>query len=289
LKPIRIEQKGAVTSVWYEQSHGGFDFMLSSDRHHDSIACDRDLEKKHLDEALRREALIIDAGDLFDCMQGKFDPRKNYDELRPEYKVERYYDAVLDDCAKFYMPYKDNFLVVGKGNHETAVLKYASTDMTSRLVDRLRQAGSNVVGGGYGGWVVLYFGTNAGSRSSIRLRYFHGAGGEAPVTRGIIQTNRQAVYLPDADIVLNGHSHNEYTLSIKRERISTKGAQYFDMVHFARTPGYKDDYGTGVDGWEVQRGMVPKPRGCIWLRIEVHRKDCNHKPFPQCYLTADVI
>lgn len=288
MKPTRILQQGAVTSLWYEEYIGELDFLLSSDRHHDSIHCDRELEKRHLDEAKRREAFIIDAGDLFDCMQGKFDPRKNYNDLRPEYKVEHYYDAVLDDCAKFYAPYRDNFLVIGKGNHEQGVIKYASTDLTSRLVDRLRQQGSQVVAGGYGGWVVLYFGAGGGARSSIRIRYFHGAGGESPVTRGVIQTNRQAVYLPDADIILNGHSHNEYTLSIKRERISSKGLQYFDLVHFARTPGYKDDYGDGTDGWEVSRGMVPKPRGAVWLNISLSFNN-NHKVLPQCRLTADIV
>jgi hypothetical protein len=287
MKPIKIIQQGAVTSVWFEENKGEVEFLLSSDRHHDSTRCDRELEKAQLDEAKRRGALIIDAGDLFDCMQGKFDPRKNYNDLRPEYKVEHYYDAVLDDCAKFYAPYADNFLLIGKGNHEQGVIKYASTDLTSRLVDRMRQGGSRVVSGGYGGWVVLYFGGKIGNRGSVRIRYFHGAGGEAPVTRGVIQTNRQATYLPDADVVLNGHNHNEYTLSIKRERISNKGVLFFDLVHFARTPGYKDDYGDGADGWEVSRGMSPKPRGAIWLKIRLTRPGSIFRP--QCSLTADVV
>jgi hypothetical protein len=106
---------------------------------------------------------------------------------------------------------------------------------------------------------------------SVRLKYFHGAGGEAPVTRGVIQTNRQAVYLPDADIVVNGHSHNSYYIPISRERLSAKGRQYFDIQHHLRTPGYKQSYGDGAQGWDVTRGGVPKPIGACWVKL----KYCN--------------
>lgn len=286
MKPTRIEQRGAVTSVWFDESIGTLDLLLTSDRHHDSIKCNRELEKKHLDEALQKDALIIDAGDLFDAMQGKFDPRRSYDELRPEYRTERYYDVVVEDAAKFYAPYAGNMLVLGHGNHETAVTKNCNIDLHSHLLALLRNKNPDIKMGGYGGWVVFYFGLVNGSRSSVRLKYFHGSGGEAPVTRGTIQTSRQAVYLPDADIVLNGHSHNEYTLTIKRERISTKGVQYFDNCHFARTPGYKDDYGDGQTGWDVQRGGVPKPMGCIWARIDLER--AGSRIYPHITLTSDV-
>ena len=93
-----------VLTLRFPEFTAGFEqwFLLSSDRHHDSIYCDRKNEKKHLDEALTKEAIILDAGDAYDLMQGKHDPRKNYDELRPEYKQGKYYDVVIDDCIDFY-------------------------------------------------------------------------------------------------------------------------------------------------------------------------------------------
>jgi len=60
-------------------------FYLISDQHHDSINCNRKLEKEHLDLALERNAYIISAGDTFDLMQGKFDPRKTFVGIRQEY------------------------------------------------------------------------------------------------------------------------------------------------------------------------------------------------------------
>ncbi len=264
-----IKQEGAVTKIRVEVGQGWEQwFLLRSDAHHDSLYSRRDLEKKHLEKALERNALIIDCGDLFDAMQGRFDPRRSYDDLRPEYKGADYYNRILDDAVDFYKPYARNWLLLGRGNHETGVLKNAGIDLTSQLARELTRLGSNVVCGGYGGWIVVYTEHKSGGhRRSFKIRYYHGAGGEAPVTRGVIQTNRQAVYLPDAHVVINGHNHNEYVMTIKRERINDLGKQYFDTVYFVRIPGYKDDYSDGSGGWAIEKGMVPKPLGAAWMRM----------------------
>ena len=273
---MKIQQSGSVTEVWIDDVYSGWEqwLWLRSDAHHDSAHCRRDLEKKHLEMAKVRNALILDAGDMLDAMQGRYDPRRSYDDLRPEYKVKNYYDAIVDDAIKHYTPYAPNWLLMARGNHEKGVLTHASTDMTSNIVRELNKTtGSTITPGGYGGWVIFKFSEGGGNRSSIRLKYFHGSGGDAPVTRGVIQTNRQAVIYPDADIVWNGHNHSSYVIPIKRERISAQGKQYFDNAWHIRTPGYKDDYGDGSDGWEVERGGVPKPHGGVWLRLfsEDHR------------------
>lgn len=274
---MKITTDGAVTTVLKDDIQYGRDYyiMLRSDAHHDSIHCDRKLEKQHLDYALDHDAMVMDAGDLYDAMQGRFDPRRSYDDIRPEYRASNYYDLIEDDAVKFYAPYANNFVLMGKGNHEKSVLKNSNIDLTSRLVSRLnREHKGNIVTGGYGGWVVLRL-KMAGNNDNhtIRIKYFHGSGGEAPVTRGVIQTNRQMVYLPDADIIWNGHNHNNYVIPIKRERISNKNRQYFDVAWNVRTPGYKNDYGLGTDGWEVERGGVPKPLGCVMIRYKFNSND----------------
>jgi hypothetical protein len=147
----------------------------------------------------------------------------------------------------------------------------------------MRQIGSQCVSGGFGGWVILYFGTNSGHRQSLRIKYNHGSGSEAPVTGGVIQAERQAAYLPDADIILNGHNHNEYVIAKKRERITIKGDLYFDVAYYVRTPGYKDDYDDGSEGFEVERMMRPKPQGAVWLNVFGN----SHGKL-KCSLTADV-
>jgi predicted phosphodiesterase len=266
----RITQQGVVTSVYLEVKAGWEQWiLLQSDNHHDSIKCSRELETAHLEEAKRRNAWVMIFGDLFDAMQGRFDPRRSMDELRPEYRREDYYDFVVSDIGKYLAPYAQNLLMITDGNHELSVLKNANTYLPDRLVSEYlnRRSGGHVVHGAYGGWVRFMFESAGKPMMSVKLKYFHGSGGEAPVTRGVIQTNRQAVYLPDADVVVNGHSHNSYYVPISRERIGGKGKQFFDIQHHVRIPGYKQDYGDGSTGWDVTRGGVPKPIGAVWMRM----------------------
>lgn len=271
-KNITIEQtSGAVTTVRITIPDMSWDqwILLRSDTHHDSVHCDRDTERAHLVKAKERNALIFDNGDLFDAMQGKFDPRRNLEDVRPEDASIYYYDKIVEHAFEDYKPYAENFAIIGKGNHETAVLKNTNHCITTSLVDKLRSVGSPVVIGDYGGWIRLMFTLHKTVRQSILIYRFHGAGGEAPVTRGVIQTNRQAVYLPDADIVWNGHNHNSYVLPIARLRLSDLGTVYKDICWHVRTPGYKNDFGDGTNGWEVERGGVPKPVGACWIHLKI--------------------
>lgn len=266
-----LSQTGAVTTVRISPISAGWCqwLLLMSDNHYDSIACNRDLMTEHLEEARRREAMVMVFGDFFDAMQGRFDPRRSMDELRPEYRREDYYDYVVQDATQYLLPYNDNLLVISDGNHELSVLKNANTNLCDRLVHGLRMAGSAVQHGGYGGWIRFAFDVSGdGPRFSKNLKYFHGAGADAPVTRGVIWTNRQAVYLPDADIVVNGHSHHAYYVPISRERLTNGGRQYMDIQHHIRTPGYKQSYGDGSKGWDITRGAPPKPIGAAWVRLE---------------------
>jgi hypothetical protein len=269
------EQRGAVTSIYYDYTSGWEQWLfLTSDNHFDSIYCNRDVMRADFDEAKRRNARIFIFGDFFDAMQGRYDPRRSMPELRPEYaRREDYYDFLVQDAAAWLAPYAGVIDVMADGNHELSVLKAANTNVMDRLVADLNRAtGSKIFHGGYGGWVRFMFtrtlldGTH-NPKSSVRMKYFHGSGGEAPVTRGVIQTNRQAVYLPDANIIVNGHSHNSYYIPISRERLSGKGMPYFDIQHHIRTPGYKQAYGDGTTGWDVTRGGVPKPIGGCWVRL----------------------
>jgi len=273
------EQNGPVVIVRMEADSASWEqwVLLTSDRHHDSPKCNRQLEKRHLEEARQRGAIICDFGDLFDAMQGKFDPRRSMADVRPEDAKPNYYDLIVQHAAEDYAPYAQNFAVIGLGNHETAVEDKANTNLTSNLVHRLNSDyGGNVKMGGYGGWVIFRVTVHHNNRCSLKLKYHHGAGGGGPVTRGVIQTNRQAVYLPDADVVVNGHTHDGWHVPIARERVDQRGEQYFDLVHYLRTPGYKNGYNDGASGFENIKWQPPKPNGCAWLRLRVEIRPKLH-------------
>jgi len=275
MKKYKVESDGAVLTVRFTGVRPDWEqwILVSSDRHHDNIYCRRDLELSHLKQAQEREALIIDCGDLFCAMQGKYDPRSNMDDIRPEDVGINYLDRIVSHAAEDYGPFAENWLMIGKGNHETNILKRHHTDLVSNLVHRLNsEYGGRVMIGGYGGWVRFMFKIHKTVGKSVRIKYHHGAGGGGPVTRGTIQTNRQAVYMPDADVCVNGHTHDSWILPIARERLTDMGKISRDLIWFVRTPGYKDEYADGSRGFHIEKWGAPKPIGACWLRMYYENK-----------------
>ena len=95
----RVEQlRSNVHRIIFDNVSNGWKqyILLTADRHHDSPKTDQKLEKMHLDQALERNAPIIDVGDLFDAMQGREDRRRSKRESRPEHaKDENYFDIAV--------------------------------------------------------------------------------------------------------------------------------------------------------------------------------------------------
>lgn len=243
--------------------------LLQSDVHWDNPKCLQELVKKHLDEAKQRDAPVLDNGDWFCAMQGRWDKRANKNDLRPEHQKADYLDALVSTAADFLKPYRSQLTIRGKGNHETAIEKAHETSLTDRLVERLRMQGSeNVKLGGYSGFVVFQVNYSGGRRRPFKMFYHHGYGGGGPVTRGSIQTSRMAVFLADADLVWTGHTHDSWTMPIARIRLNQDctEVEHTRQEHI-RTSGYKEDFRDGYGGWHIERGMPPKPIGAKWLRF----------------------
>lgn len=238
-------------------------FLLRSDAHHDNLHSNHALERKHLDEALECDAGILDFGDLCCAMQGRWDKRADPRQFREELRIN-YLDSLVRYNSSFYLPYASNWLMISPGNHESSVRKRHETDLTERIAERLRAEGSPIETMPYSGWVRFMFARGA-QRESVRLRYTHGYGGGGPVTRDVIQTARQAVYL-DADIVVSGHTHDQFEVPIMRERLNQAGIPELEEMTFLKLGGYKDEFTSG-DGWAVEKGLPPKPQGAYWLRF----------------------
>lgn len=243
--------------------------LITSDRHLDNPKCDRKMIKRHLEQAKERNAFNIDLGDNFDAMQGRDDRRGMKKDVLRENQENDYFDSLVEAHAEFYEPYISQFAVQGTGNHESGVLAKKETDLTKRFVKALKEKGSPVVMGGYRGWVRLLFSGSGKKqyRQSMKLYYTHGGGGGGPVTKGVINTNRRAVYLPDADIVIGGHIHECWQVPITRARLSDAGVEYPDEQLHLAIPTYKEEFfGTG-NGFHHQNERAPKPLGAWWLRF----------------------
>ena len=253
----------ATTTVGWERW-----LLLRSDAHHDHTECRWDVEKRHLDEAIQRDAGILDAGDLFCAMQGKWDPRSDRSALRQEYQAGQYLDTLVNEAVRFYGPYARNWVNMSPGNHETAIRKRHETCLTERLVTRLNsEHGGAIEKMPYSCWVQFRVCIAGTTKSwTINLYQFHGSGGGGPVTRGVIGTNRRAVYLADADVVWTGHTHDMWLVPIVRERLTQQGTPTRATQYHITTPGYKDEFSPG-DGWHIETGKPPKPIGAMWMRV----------------------
>lgn len=257
--------------IAYKRQKGwSMDVLLCSDTHWDSKHCDRSLMRKHFDEAKEKGAKIFILGDFFDCMGGKYDPRSHKGSIREEFKVANYFDVLCEEAAEWLHPYHENLGFISKGNHEITVLQRQEVDLIQRTCSILnyRNPGSDpVFSAPYTGWLLFDFHDNGASKRSVKLAYTHGSGGGGPVTRGVIQTNRRAVYLPDADIVASGHIHESWVVEIPRERLASATLKPGQDIQTHICLGtYKSDYHS-PDSWHRRTGKPPKPTGSWWLRF----------------------
>lgn len=263
------EVKGDALVVTFDQVKSGWQqwILVTSDRHWDSVHSDRAMQKRHLDEAVERDALVLDLGDLYDAMQSRNDRRGNKSSIRSEHQGADYFTRLVDTAADWFKPYAKHILMLGTGNHESAILRHQEINLTWHLARTLNaEGGADIHQGRYAGWVKFQFKSNEKTyRNPVWAYYHHGAGGSAPVSRGVIQTNRRAVYLPDANVVLSGHTHQTWLVPVTRERVSDAGVAFTDTQMHVSVPSYKR--ASRREGWEVERGMAPTETGAVWWRL----------------------
>ena len=250
-------------------------FLLLSDLHWDNPHCDRDLLKNHLDEAVRRNAAIVVNGDFFCLMQGKGDPRRSKDDIRPEHNNGRYLDSIIETAVEWFKPYANHLVLLGYGNHETGVLKHQETDILRRFADLMNyQNGTNIQVGGYGGIFSVLMDPPVGKNHGRQyvIHYFHGSGGGGVVTKGVIQDQRIMASVEGYNCTWQGHVHELYhhiNMVHRYDPHARKIVQrYIDQV---RTSTYKEEWDGGVGGFHVEKGRGPKPLGGYWLQLELVR------------------
>lgn len=255
------------TSLNYGET---FRLGLMADLHWDNPKCQRLLLLEHLEYFKANSIPFVLIGDTFCLMQGKYDPRRSKKDIRPEHNVPNYLDAVVNTAAEFFKPYAHLIKVVGYGNHETAIIKNCETDPLERFTTKL---GIPDTLGGYGGWIVVKIQYRRGQeRRRYRIKYYHGAGGASPVTKGVIHNQRQQANTHGMDCFISGHVHNSYTMQTVVERLNINNRIELAEILHIRIPTYKEEYGTGYMGWHVERGAPPKPLGCYVLDLTLTKK-----------------
>lgn len=250
--------------------------LLLSDVHFDSKSCERELLKEVLTDALNTDAIILFNGDFFDMMQGRNDRRGTKGSIRKEYMGDNYFDLVIEDAYNFLKPFAKNIVVMADGNHETAITKNNETNPLDRLCYILRkEADSNVIHTGYQGWVVIKLKFNGSNQMPFYIKMHHGSGGNARVTKGVIEHNRMSTYVEGADLIWLAHTHTQYCMHSTVERLCVRSAEkiLLDKVYHIRTGCWKQEYKEG--GWSVEKGFSPSEIGGYWLELECKRQNVD--------------
>ena len=273
-KSVKAGTKSFIIELEFKLKSKMESVLFCSDQHFDSVYCNRAKLKEHLDQAKEGNHRIFFLGDWWDAMQGSSDKRGSKSGVRKEYQRNDYLNALVEETVEFLEPYSKNIAIWAKGNHETSIIKHAEFDLLSACVRELNlKTGSDILVGPYTGWIILRCRhKNTATRKtfgSLNVAYTHGSGGGGPVTKGVIQTNRRSVYLPDAHLVVGGHIHESWAVEINRERLGTHGQTWIDTQWHLQLPTYKDEFSIKGDGWWHETGKGPRPMGGWWADIQV--------------------
>ena len=261
-----IAAMDSISSGWEQH------FLLVSDVHFDNKHCDRKLLKRHFDEAVAKDARIFIFGDFFDCMGGKYDHRSTKADIRPEYQRSDYFDALVEDAAKWLEPYKGHIALISDGNHETSVTLRHEINLLDRLAEKL----GGVERGKYSGFVRFKF-DRVSQRSSKILYYSHGSGGNSPVTLGVIASNRRQEMI-HADYFVTGHLHSEWEVPRTQTRLNEQNNIEVHKCFHWQLGTYEQTHMEG--GWADHKGFRGASIGGRWLKFHY----VNHQIKVQSWL-----
>ena len=279
----KINERVYELRAMFKFANTRFRFLALTDLHWDSAHCDRSFLKKHLDYALAENAPVIIVGDLFDVMQGRFDPRADPETLRPEHRGSNYFDLISATALEWFAPYAAILCLITPGNHEASILKRNEVDLIDRLTHGLRtQYGSPVL---YGeDWCYLLQKNNRstdgiGNTKTKKVFLHHGYGGGGESSRGINQ--HQATRSQwQADCFISGHIHRRNTDHNMITSVSGKGNIETTEQWFVRCGSYKQELDCG---WHISRGAAARPLGGWWITTEMTRSksETHYKMFPE--------
>lgn len=180
-------------------------------------------------------------------------------------------DAAIDLAYEFLKPYAHLIEFIGIGNHEAHVAKRHHIDVMSILLYRLNQLPNvDIKPGGWCGYWNIHL-LRSTKKTTWTMYRHHGAGGAAPVTKGIIDFQRMLAWLGDVDGVWIGHKHNKFVdLATKMHYYGQHNKSSTKQVTCVMTGSYLSTYGTEEDaapsyamGWNLS----PQQFGGVILEL----------------------
>lgn len=260
--------------------------MLMSDLH--LLAKDTDESRiiEDLEEAKDEGARVLLNGDIFEAIKfGGGDRRASSGRLHDaDHGVDATVNGWLKYAYDFLAPYADIIDLIGVGNHETALMRFNGVEIVQLLVEKLNASRTKslppIIYAGYEGVIRYIFSVGNKSTSfSFQIRFHHGGGGSAPVTKGMIDFNRMETWMHGADMLWIGHKHWCWASRGVNEFIPRRGSRTtFVETRNVMTAAYKDrgqefdDNGAHVYDWPQEKNFVPQPQGGVMVHLKPREK-----------------
>jgi predicted phosphodiesterase len=199
-----------MTVIEYKTDQSPVKLCLMSDLHIGGLHVDYELIEKELSDAKKRGAKILINGDVFDAILPGDRKRYRANNLHP--RLYNAGDDMLGESIRWayelLLPYRDDIIMIGDGNHDDAVARYHHIEPVKQLIVMLNGTNGKIQYGGYHGFIHIQM--RPFTRQYIGhyvIHYHHGAGGAAPVTKGAITFSRAAMWIEGADAIWRGHTH----------------------------------------------------------------------------------
>jgi hypothetical protein len=260
-------------------------WFLASDLHLGHVACDVRRIQREFGRAVELGANILVNGDVFDAVttgDKRFTPGQTIPRIT---EARDSYRATIEYGAEILAPYAANIRVIGIGNHEEAWLKYRQSEPVAGTINLLNARGANIYHGGIAGFVMSLLDIPSGKGKPLTLshslHYHHGAGGDAPITGGLIAANRSMVAWI-ADTHTEGHRHNKLQREYAVGECSAYGKVKIKTVSCVMTGSYlKNYYHDGTGGaldytYAESSNHPPKPMGGQFLLLTPECKGGRH-------------
>lgn len=246
-----------------------FWLYLSSDQHIGGRDTDYGLIKAEIAKAKELGAYTILNGDLFDMILPGDKKRFSLDALHPDVaKSSDIVNAAVDMAVELYRPIASQIVALGFGNHENAVLRHHSVDVMELFRRKLVEAGGDPQYWGPMGVVVFAMSAPGKHTGRFVVHYTHGAGGESPVTQGMIDFHRQRTWVVDAHLLTMGHKHNAIETTNTKMRVGLDGAVYLEEIAQVMTSAYVR---YSLKGYAAARDMAPRPLGGAFVQVGATR------------------
>lgn len=121
----------------------------------------------------------------------------------------------------------------------------------------------------------------------FKLRYFHGSGGSAPISKGLIDQARMLTWVSDADVIHLGHKHNRLVDNgTLRERLNKANRVVYEPVMVVHTASYFEP-SPERPGWAQEKGFAPQAKGGVMLTLRFSAAS-NNLQQPVVKVTAEL-